>query len=221
MRLEGIILFLFAGTSILLACGAVTLSAVFLIALSRFERLRRRQATSRSAFSRKLLRKLINTAVLDLDDVHNSYRDFFGIGILRASHLEEIGEFLRSAKLQMDSAPHGASDSRARENTQRVCELLAVNQRALEVELRCVPFSGTPEPERHLLEDILELTVEDKTSAGAKLDALAKAIRCRQDTVERLGRVSGRSLRLARWGWFGTVGFSILSIILGILALGR
>ena len=101
MRLEGIILFLFAGASILLACGAVTLSAVFLIALSRFERLRRRQATSRSAFSRKLLRKLINTAVLDLDDVHNSYRAYFGIGTLRASHLEEIGDFLRRAKDQM------------------------------------------------------------------------------------------------------------------------
>ena len=221
MRLEGVILFLFAGASILLACGAVTLSVVFLIALSRFERLRRRQATARPAFQRKLQRELANKAALDLGDVHNSYRDFLGISILRASHLEEIGKFLQSAKLQMDSAPHGPSDGRVQENTQRVCELLEANQRALEVELQCVPVSGTPEPERHLLEDILALTVEDKTSAGAKLDALAKAIRYRQDTIERLGRVSGRSLRLARWGWFGTVGFSILSIILGILALGR
>jgi hypothetical protein len=83
-----------------------------------------------------------------------------------------------------------------------------------------VPFSGTPEPERQLLEAVLELATENTRRVVPKLDALAKAIRIRQDAVEQLGKESGRSLRLARWGWLGTAGFSILSIILGILALG-
>jgi hypothetical protein len=120
----------------------------------------------------------------------------------------------------MASAPQGSSETRSQENIQVLRELLAVNQRTLEVELQCVPFSGTPEPERQLLEAVLELAAENTRRVGPKLDALAKAIRIRQDAVEQLGKESGRSLRLARWGWLGTAGFSILSIILGILALG-
>jgi len=220
MRLEGVFLFLFAGGSILLASVAVALSAVFLIELSRFERMRRRRATLRSAFVKQLLRGLANKAIQDIGDVHNSYRAFFGIGALKASHLEEIAEFLRRAMEGIASVPQGPLDARLHENTRVLSELLGANQRALEVELQCVPFSGTPEPERQLLEDILGLTVEDKTKVGARLDALARAIRIRQDTVERLGRESDRSLRLARWGWFGTMSLSVLSIILGILTLG-
>jgi hypothetical protein len=88
------------------------------------------------------------------------------------------------------------------------------------VEQQCVPFSGTPEAERQLLEDILKLAGEDTSRVRPKLDGLAMEIRIRQDTVERLGWESGRSLKLARWGWFGTVAFSILSVILGILIFG-
>ena len=221
MRLEGIPLFLFAGASIFCACVAVTLSAVFLVVLSHFERMRRRQTNSRSAFLRTLLSGLASKAVQDISDVHNAYRAFLGIGALRASHLQEITEFLRTAELQIASAPPGAPGGWTQENIQLLHELLVVNQVALEVELHCVPFSGTPEPERQLLVDMLALAAVDKTRGIAKLDALAKAVRNRQDTVERLDRESSRSLRLARWGWFGTMGFSILSIILGILTLGR
>jgi hypothetical protein len=221
MRLEGIVLFLFAGASILSACMAVTVSPFFLVALSRFERMRRGQANPRSAFLKKLLRGVAKKAVQDIGDVHNAYRAFLGISTLRASHLQEIAEFLRRAEVQIASAPPGVLHGCAQENTQLLHGLLAMNQRALEVELQCAPFSGTPEPERQLLEEILALTMEDKTRVSAKLDALAKAIRTRQDTVERLGLQGGRSLRLARWGWIGTLGFSILSIILGVLALGR
>ena len=183
--------------------------------------MRRRQADPRSVFLKELLRRLANKAIRDISDVHNSYRAFFGVGALKGSHLEEIAEFLQRAIPRIASAPHGSSDGWPNESTQLLRELLAENRRALEVELQCLPFSGTPEPERQLLQDILELMVEDKTRVTAKLGELAKAIRIRQDTVERLGRESGRSMRLARWGWLGTVGFSILSIILGVLTLGR
>jgi predicted DsbA family dithiol-disulfide isomerase len=98
--------------------------------------------------------------------------------------------------------------------------LLAANQRALEAEFQWAPFSGTPMPERQLLEEVSELATADRAAAGTKLAALAKAIRIRQDTVERLDRERGLSLRLARWGWLGTVGFSVLAIVLGVMALG-
>jgi len=220
MVLEGVASVVFVGGSILLAGMAVPLSAVFLRELSRLAWMRRRRDNPRADFLKRLLPGVAKRAIQDISDVHNAYRMFFGIGTLRASHLEEIADFLRTAMVRMASAPHGPSDARSDENIQVLRELLAVNQRTLEVELQCVPFSGTPEPERQLLEEVLERTAGDTRRVGPKLDALAKAIRIRQDAVEQLGRESGRSLRLARWGWLGTAGFSILSIILGILALG-
>lgn len=220
MVLEGVASVVFVGGSILLAGVAVPLSAVFLRELSRLARMRRRRANPRSDFLKRLLPGVANRAIKDISDVHNAYRTFLGIGALRASHLEEIADVLRTAMAQLAAAPHGPSDARSDQNIQALRELLAVNQRTLEVELQCVPFSGTPEPERQLLEEVLERTAGDKSTVGPKLDALAKAIRIRQDAVEQLGWESGRSLRLARWGWVGTAGFSILAIMLGMLALG-
>ena len=220
MVLEGVASVVFVGGSILLAGVAVPLSAVFLRELSRLARTRRRRDNPRSDFLKRLLPGVANRAIQDISDVHTAYRRFFGIGALRASHLEEIADFLRTAMARLASAPHGPSDARSDENIQVLRELFVVNQRTLEVELQCVPFSGTPEPERQLLEEIHELRAEHESGVGLKLEALAKVIRFRQDTVERLGWESGRSLGLARWGWVGTAGFSILSIILGILALG-
>jgi hypothetical protein len=220
MVLQGVVSVVFVGASILLAGLAIPLSAIFLRELSRIARMRRRRDDPRSDFLKRLLPGVANGALKDISDVHNAYRMFFGIGSLRASHLEEIGEFLRTAMARIASAPQGSLEARAHGKIQVLRELLAVNQRTLEVELQCVPFSGTPEPERQVLEGVLELTAADTKKVGPKLDALAKGIRVRQDAVEQLGRESGRTLRLAIWGWLGTAGFSILSVILGILALG-
>jgi len=83
-----------------------------------------------------------------------------------------------------------------------------------------VPFSGTPEMERGILGELLELPAEDKSKVTAKLGALAKAIRFRQDTLDRLEEESARSLRVARWGWYGALALAILVGILGFLCLG-
>jgi hypothetical protein len=220
MGLKGIVLFLFVGGSILLAGLAIAVSAAVLLQLSRFERVRRRLANPRAAFVKTLLRGIAVEKIQDVGDVHNAYRAFFGIGGLRASHLTEIAEFLRAAMLPGASSPQRPSDAQLHQTAHMLGNLLAANQHALEVELLCVPFSGTPEPERQLLEEISELATADRAVAGTKLAALAKAIRIRQDTVERLDRERGRSLRLARWGWLGAVGFSILTIVFGVMALG-
>ena len=220
MKLAGVLLFLFVGCSVVLAGVAVLLSAVFLVELSYLER-RRRRPEARSVFGEKLLHELTSRAIRDIVDVYNSYRSFLGIEVLRASHLEEIGEFLRGAISQTVAAHSQLPSAQVHGDTRVVEELLAANERTLEVEMHCVPFSGTPEPERQLLEDILDLTAGDDRPAMAKLGLLAKVIRVRQDTLERLSRESARSLRLARWGWLGTAGFSILSIILGMLVIGE
>jgi len=220
MVLTGVAWVVFVGGSIFLAGMAVALSAVFLRELSRVARMRRRRENPRSDFLKRLLPGVANGAIKEIGDVHNAYRMFFGLGVLTASHLEEIADFLRTAITRMASTPSGSSNPGSREKIQVVRELLAVNQRILEVELQCVPFSGVPDRERRLLEEVLELTAGDRRRVSPKLDAVAMAIRIRHETVEQLGRESGRSLTLARWGWLGTAGFSILSIILGLLALG-
>jgi hypothetical protein len=218
MRFQGIAPFMFAVGSILLAMVAVALSAVFLLRLEHFEDLRRRTARPRSAFLKKLLRGLAKRRIRDLGDVHNSYRAFFGVDTLRGSHLEEVGEFLRQAMARTSSATEELPDGRP--GTHSLRELLVMNQRALEAELMCVPFSGTPDPERRILEELLEMAEGDKTKAAARLNVLAKAIRIRQDALGRLGQESSRCLRWAWMGWYGTLVFAVLSAVLGIMYLG-
>ena len=218
MRFQGIAPFMFAVGSILLAIVAVALSAVFLLRLEYFEELRRRNARPRSAFLKKLLRGVSKKRIRDIEDVHNSYRAFFGVDTLKGSHLEEVGEFLQQAMARTSSATEEWPDGRPGAHSLR--ELFVVNQRALEAEFMCVPFSGTPDPERRILEALLETAEGDKAKTAARLNALAKAIRIRQDALARLGQESSRSLRWAWWGWYGALIFAVLSAVLGIMYLG-
>lgn len=220
MSLQGIVLFVFVGVSALFAVVAAGLSAVFLLMLTRFERMRRRPPSSRPAFVRTLLRGLSRNAFPHIGAVHQAYRAFFGVGVLRSSHLEEIGEFLEQAMRRIPSAPEGPPAGPAQAKLALLRELLGANRRALEVERMCVPFSGTPELERGILTELLELPLEDRAKVRAKLDALARAIRFRQDTLDRLAEESARSLNAARWGWQVVLALAVLVGILGFLCLG-
>jgi hypothetical protein len=220
MTVRGIALLVLGGFSMLVAAAGVGLSAVFLVELWRFEQVRRRGRSPRSAFLNRLLRRLARKRIPGIAEVHHLYRAFFGVGVLRSSHLEEITEFLQAAVRRMTSAPQGPLGESLPAKIESMQQLIAANQRALEVERMCVPYSGTPEPERAVLAELLGLPAEDKTKVTAKLDALAKAIRFRYDSVERLAYESGRSIRVARWGWYGTLALAMLSAILGLMCLG-
>lgn len=216
----GIVLFVFVGALILLAVFAAGASAVFLSILSRFDEMRRRAPNARGVFLQKLVRDVSHQVVRDLDGVHRSYRRFFGAEVMRSSHLEELDEFLQGAMRQIASGPTGASENGLREKIQFVQDLRVANSRALEVERMCAPFSGTPEQERGILKELLRHPADDKAAVMVHLNALAKAIRFRQDALDRLRAESDRSLQLARWGWYGTLTLAILVVILGLLCLG-
>jgi len=220
MSLQGILLFVFVGASMLFALAAIGLSAVFLVMLSRFEQMRRRPPSSGPEFLRTLLRGLSRDAFRQIGAVHQAYRGFFGVGVLRSSHLEEISGFLEQAIRRIPTAPEGPPVGPEQAKLALLQELLAANQRALEVERMCIPFSGTPEMERGILGDLLALPAEDKQKLTTKLDALARAIRFRQDALDRLEEESARSLKVARWGWYGVLSLGILVGILGFLCLG-
>lgn len=218
--MAGIALFVFVGALILLAVFAAGLSAVFLAVLSRFEQTRRRSPNSRGTFVRQLVHDVSRRAIRDVDDLHRAYRRFFGADVMRSSHLEELDDFLEGAMRQIAWPLRGASENGAREKVQFLHDLRVANHRALEVERMCTPFSGTPEHERGILKELLECPSDDAASARAKLSALAKAIRFRQDALERLRVESDRSLHLARWGWYATLTLAILLALLGFVCLG-
>lgn len=220
MELKGIALFLVVGGSILLAGLALAVSAGVLLQLARLEQMRWRLATSRAAFVRTLRRAVAGERIHDVGDMHHAYRAFFGIDALRASHLEEIADFLRAAMRPGASSPHRPAEARLPQTAHRLGKLLAANQRALEAERQWVPFAGTLEPERHLLEAVAELATAEGDGVDTKLAALATAIRIRQDTAQRLDRERSRLLRWAWWGWLGTAGFALLTIVFGVMALG-
>ena len=220
MSLQGIVLFVFVGVSMVFAVVAVGLSAVCLLMLSRFERMRRRPPGLRPAFVRKILRGLSRKAFPHIGAVHQAYRAFFGVGVLRSSHLEEIGALLEQAMRRIPAASEGTPAGQSQATLALLRDLWAANQRALEVERMCVPFSGTPEPERGILAALLELPAEDRAKVPTKLDALARAIRFRQDTLDRLEDETARSLRAARLGWQVVLALAVLVGILGFLCLG-
>jgi hypothetical protein len=88
------------------------------------------------------------------------------------------------------------------------------------VERLCVPFSGTAEPERGVLEELLAMPASEKARATEKLEVLARAIRDRHDALERLSQQNARALRLARWGWYASLALAVLTVILGLISLG-
>ena len=116
--LQGIVLCLFVGISRLLAAVAVGLSAVFLAVLSHFEQVQRRQARPRSDFLNKLQRRLGRKTFRGIGAVHQSYRAFFGVGVLRSSHLEDIAEVLQRAMHRIASEPQKSRGGKLQEKIQ-------------------------------------------------------------------------------------------------------
>jgi hypothetical protein len=218
MTIQGLLLFLFVGIALLFAVVAAGVATVFLVELRRFERVRGRQASPRAEFLRLFLRRL--KRIKSIGDVHHSYRTFFGVGVLKSSHLEEIDEFLQHAMRRIASDPQSAPVGRPEAMIESLQELLVANRRALDVERMCVPFSGTPEPEREMLQALLDIPAGEAVTLTDKINALARAIRFRHDLVERLTYERDRSVIVARWGCYGAMTLAVLSAILGFLCLG-
>lgn len=86
--------------------------------------------------------------------------------------------------------------------------------KSLASEEKRVPFYGAPEPERGVLEDVLELTSADRTIVAEKLMRLAELIQTRHETIRALGEEKGQARKLAWWGLAGTVLFGVVSVIL-------
>lgn len=164
-----------------------------------------------------LLSAFNNSAIKDSSDLISFYESQFGVARQKIKMYSDIHLLLAQAQVKISSA---APNSAEQNLVSRIDELRqlgnSVNALLREEEKR-EPFYGTPDIERSLLEDILELTASDKDVVNAKLIRLAELIKARQDTIDVLGEEKGKARKLAYWGLAGSVVFGIASLILGVM----
>lgn len=201
----------------LLIVGTVITSALILLSIFAVERRRlERHVALQLSFVDVVTRCLENDTLSSLDDLHDLYRAHFNHSMRGLGDFEELSQLIRQVTLRVAVASHLKE---LHKGLPRLKTLLAANEEHVRQEHIRIPFSDAPSPERQLLEDILELTTNDKDLVRSKLNELGKAVRIRQDTIERLGTESHQSLVWAKWGLAGTVLFSLVSIALAIWTL--
>ncbi len=165
---------------------------------------------------RMLVSAARNNAVQEAEDLFTFFRAHYDPTFMGLADYEKALNLLERAVFSMASAEARSSGEDLKE---QVTELKNLRQRVVcmvEKEQKKVPFHGTPEQERQLLEDILELTDADKAVVYTKLSRLADLVRARQDTINVLGDEKGRATKLAWIGLAGTILLGIVSIILTI-----
>ena len=184
--------------------------------IRRLRQHREKLAQVRSAFVETILQCIKNKTLQGLTNLHDLYQAHFGKEMIEPGDFEELSQLIRRAILSLATS---TQMSGFRDVISGLEALLAANEERLRKEKVRLPFSETPLPERQLLEDILELTSADKDLVRSKLTELAKAVKIRQETIEKLANEGHQSVVLARWGVAGTIVFSLVSILISILAM--
>jgi hypothetical protein len=180
---------------------------------------RRERRRKESEFVSLLLTAFENKAIATVDDLvalHDAHFDRPGSPVLV---YRQLRRFLEAVQLQIASAQ---AHRTAHKLIPRLGELRGLTDlvaKTLATEEKRVPFYGTPEPERGLLEDILELTNSDREIVGGKLTRLAELIAARSETIKTLGDEKGKATKLAYWGLAGTLLFGILSLVVTLWSL--
>jgi hypothetical protein len=183
-------------------------------------RRRERYRQQEVAFVPILLGAARNGAALALADVIDLYRAHFEEDNPGAIH-SHLSKLLRRAELAIAAQGIHVVAADLKEALPLLRKFLSENEVLVREEEVRIPFSGTPSPERQLLQDVLELTAGDRDIVRSKLTEIAHAVTVRQDTIQRLGEEGRQSLRWAKLGLVGTVVFSMISIALGIWTLLR
>lgn len=198
---------LITGTVLAYAAGAGGL--YWFIRRRRIERERKEKE-----FVDKLVLAIGNDAIKSINDIKDLYYGFFHGGESPLSEIHRIGLLLSKVKLILSSENITEPNKRT-EFLSIVNHLLSEEQALAKAEKAKAPFSGVPSPERPLLEDLREISgAKENQFIQDKLGELASAIKIRQETVEKLSEEKGQSLKWAKWGLFGTVTFSLLSILI-------
>jgi len=197
-------------------------TAYVAVATGFLNRIRQRRAEreveekkNNDEFQKSLLSSITNQAIESISDVNNIYMAHFKLHQLSAHGQSEITLHLRQALASISSEGRISDETRRKRRTlvnQLICESNELYKR----ENQKVPFTDAPSPERGLLADVLELSDKENDLILSKLTELSNSIVVRQETIDRLSDEKGTSLKWAKWGVFGTVLFSAVSIALTI-----
>jgi Fe2+ transport system protein B len=152
--------------------------------------------------------------IIDVDDL------FFSLWDKNKILLEDREVILKALrKSKRIIALEARSDSKiVKEYLEHTKKLILEAEKSLEVEAKKAPFTGVEDPERGLLEDIHEASLEasKKDYIFNKLNDLASAIKLRNSESEKYIDEQKESLKLSRRGLWATVIFSLISIALAV-----
>lgn len=173
-----------------------------------------KRAKDEQEFVNNIVAAIENDAISNIEDIKDLYFGFFGLSSSGLAEIHQLGLLLAKVKLHISS--NKDSDPSRRKDFLLLLNKVLDEERVLSKEEHDkAPFSGVPSPERSLLEDLREITgAREKQFIQDKLGELATAITIRKETVDKLSQEKGQSLRWAKWGLFGTVFFSLLSIVI-------
>jgi len=198
----------------LLIALTALLFAVLAIGMRLTKQREREQRKIEAEFITILQRAFENKAVATLNDLialHDAHFEDQG------SRVRDYRRILRALQgVQLHIATELAPKPEVISRLAELRELTDLVTKAFLSEEKRVPFNGTSEPERGLLEDLLELTASDKAIVGAKLTRLAELIVARTETMKALSEDQGRAKRMTYWGVVGTVLFGVISIVLAL-----
>jgi hypothetical protein len=197
-----------------LKVGTLVIAAFFATAVYWYTVRRKREIRHReAAFVTSLVNSFNNNALMSVEDVLALHHAEYPSGWSQVQVQRHVHYLLRAVQLRISSS-HPNSPEHALLGRLDDLRTLIAAAVLLDAEERRVPFYGTPEPERAVLEDIFELTRADKEIVGAKLTKLAELVTAREDTLRKIGEEKGHARKLALLGFFGTFAFGIISLIL-------
>lgn len=194
------------------ALAAYAVSGLFVYLWVKYKRIESKR--NENEFVNSTIVAIENDAINSIDDIKDLYFGFFGTPGSGLAEIHQLGLLLAKVKLNISSSKI-SDPSRRKEFLILVNKILDEEKVLSKEEQDKAPFSGVPSPERSLLEDLREITgAREKQFIQDKLGELATAITIRKETVDKLSEEKGQSLRWAKWGLFGTVFFSLLSIVI-------
>ncbi|MCP4704499.1 MAG: hypothetical protein GY865_07800 [candidate division Zixibacteria bacterium] len=183
----------------------------------RLKLIKEEEKKRRLEFHKIILRSFRNETILGVEDLISFHKSHFGGNFLRVYQLTDIKESLENALLKISSSTSGHEIKELIPRLDDLRDLITKVDAVLKSEEFKVPFYGTPEEERKLLEDIFELTKTDRDIIRNKLSELADLITARDHTISVLGEEKGKAGTRATLGLIGTVIFGVATIIIAII----
>jgi hypothetical protein len=164
-----------------------------------------------------ITRTLKNASTSALEDVDDLYLSIWSQNKIGLDGRSTILSALRKAKRGIALEANAGSE-KYKGYLEQCNKLLLSAEKAFEVESKKAPFAGVDDPERGLLQDILEASsgASKEIYIFSKLEDLAGAINLRDRESKKYIDEQKESLKLSRRGLWATVVFSLLSIALAV-----